>query len=94
MAQTFFTVEIYYNGIDSTLNRYVLRNMTAAKLKEFREVIISAGLMMPANPEVDKPGFIGEYKIILPWNIKEITVYRQQKFFHDNQTKKDPVKPS
>jgi hypothetical protein len=96
MSAILFTIEIYFKvgstgyPIGESVSRYVLRNMTTGKLKEFREVIISAGLMMPFDPEVKNPGFLDQWKIVLPWNIISIDVYKQSKFYSDgDNTKKN-----
>jgi len=74
--QTLFTIECSYNH-GSELVRYVLRNFTAAKLKELREVIITSGLMIPRA--------VDEWIIVLPHQIFSIVVVRQ-KFFHREET--------
>jgi hypothetical protein len=75
MAQTFFTIEVYYDHGPEPV-RYVMRNMTAQKLKEFREVIINAGLMIPRETD--------HWIIVLPTQIRSIDVTRQEKFFRNS----------
>lgn len=87
MAQTLFTIEVLYLFKEET-KRYILRNMTADKLKQFRETVVTGGLMLPADYDSELPD-LDQWYIILPHNIDTITVWRQQTFFKpDHQTSK------
>ncbi len=90
MAVTLFTIEVYYKTDSCSEARYVLRNMTVAKLKEFRETIVFAGLMLPVAREPDTPDELDHWRVVLPWCIKSIDVWKQKQFFRDvnDQTKK------
>ncbi len=88
MSATLFTVEVYYRTDDVSDARYVLRNMTAAKLKEFREVIICAGLMLPVSRDPGSPDELDHWRVVLPWNIKSIDVWKQKTFYRDNDQAK------
>lgn len=87
MAATFFTIEVYYSvpntgyPIGDSVSRYVLRNMTAVKLKEFREVVVTAGLMLPVARDPGEPDELDHWRIIMPYCIKSIDVWRQRTFF-------------
>ncbi len=81
MAVTLFTIETYYRTDDASEARYVLRNMTAARLKEFRETIICAGLMLPVARDPGTPDELDHWRVVLPWCIKSIDVWKQDKFF-------------
>lgn len=85
MSQTLFSIEVLYNA-ENEVKRYMLRNMTAIKLKEFRETIVNAGLMLPADYDSELPD-LDQWYIILPHNIKTITVWRQERFFYAEKKK-------
>jgi hypothetical protein len=53
--------------------RYALSNQSGAEVLQFREKVFSAGLMVPIDP--------GKWEVIPPWNIKEITIQKQNKLF-------------
>lgn len=78
MAQTFFTIEVFYKH-EAIEGREVYRNFTAAKLKQFRELVFDIGIMVPVDTET--------WYIVSPIHITSITVYRQQKFFTDGNDK-------
>ena len=84
MGNTLFTIEIYYS-CDAVESRYLLRNMTTPKLKEFREVIVTAGLMLPIARDPGIPDELDHWRIILPQAIKQIDVWRQQSFIYGNK---------
>jgi len=87
MSAVLFTIEIYYlSGTES--KRYVLRNMTAAKLKEFREVIVNAGLMLPIARSGDMPDELDHWHIIMPHFITSIDVWKQKTFYRDGDNNK------
>jgi hypothetical protein len=75
MAAQFFSIEVYYKH-GNELKREQYRNITGAKLKEFRETFFTAGVavMDPADPG-------RHWTIISPFNIVSIDVYLQDKFF-------------
>ena len=85
---THFTIEVYYTN-DAEDCRYVLRNMTAEKLKEFREVIVTAGLMLPVARDPGTPDELDHWRIILPHSIKSIDVWRQRSFIYGNKVVKE-----
>jgi hypothetical protein len=74
MSQTLVSIEVYYDH-GAELKRYALKNVTMKKLKEFRDTIISAGLMLPTA--------VDEWIIVLPNNIRSVVVTRQKQFFRD-----------
>jgi len=84
---THFTIEVYYSN-DAERCRYLLRNMTAAKLKEFREVIVTAGLMLPVARDPGEPDELDHWRIIMPQNILSIDVWRQRSFIYGNKAEK------
>lgn len=53
--------------------RHELSNQMDGELFRFRQQIFSAGIMLPVDPN--------RWVIIHPMDIKEITVYKQSKFF-------------
>jgi hypothetical protein len=72
MATTLFSIIVYYNH-DGERIRYQVHNFTADKLKQLREVIVNAGLMIPRE--------VGYWIIVLPHQIVSIEVCRQKKFY-------------
>ena len=87
---THFTIEVYYTN-DAEDCRYVLKNMTTDKLKQFREVIVTSGLMLPIAREPGMPDELDHWRIILPHSIKSIDVWRQQSFIYGNKVVKEKV---
>ena len=85
---TLFTIEVYYTN-DAEDCRYVLKNMTTDKLKQFREVIVTSGLMLPIAREPGMPDELDHWRIILPHSIKSIDVWRQQSFIYGNKVVKE-----
>ena len=85
---THFTIEVYYTN-DAETCRYVLKNMTTDKLKQFREVIVTSGLMLPIAREPGMPDELDHWRIILPHSIKSIDVWRQQSFIYGNKVVKE-----
>jgi len=83
MATILFTIEIYYSIDTVSEARYVLRNMTAAALKQFRETVICAGLMLPIERDPGSPDELDHWRVILPWCIKSIDVWKQKTFFRE-----------
>lgn len=53
--------------------RHHLDNQTDDEIMRFRERIFAAGLMLPVDP--------GRWVIIPPWDITQIYLNRQSKFF-------------
>jgi len=75
MATQFFSIEVYYNH-NGELKREVYRNITGAKLKQFREDFFSAGVAVPDPADPAK-----HWLIISPFIITSIDVWLQDKFF-------------
>lgn len=84
MAQTLFTIEIVFLH-ENEVCRQLLRNYTADKLKEVRETIFSAGLMVPVERSTELPAELDHWRVISPWNIKAVEVWRQEKFFKNSK---------
>jgi len=74
MQGKFFTIEVFYKQ-DNELRREVLKNITAQKLKEFRETFFTVGLA------VHDPENASHWVIVSPFNIVTIDVWAQEKFF-------------
>ena len=75
MATQFFSIEVYYtHGNES--KREVYRNITGAKLKQFREEFFLCGVAVPDPADPAK-----HWIIISPFNITSIDVWLQDKFF-------------
>ena len=75
MAAQFFSIEVYYNHGNEN-KREVYKNITGAKLKQFREDFFSAGVAVPDPADPAK-----HWIIISPFNITSIDVWLQDKFF-------------
>lgn len=67
-------LEIYFEEITKNeLCRYFMDNKTGSEVLEFREKIFSIGVMVQTEP--------GQWVIVPPANIKQVNVWRQDKFF-------------
>lgn len=75
MAAQLFSIEVYYTHGTET-KREVYRNITGAKLKQFREDFFSAGVAVPDPKDPAR-----HWVIISPFNIVSIDVWLQDKFF-------------
>jgi hypothetical protein len=65
---------LFKEGVET--RRYELRDRTGREVMDFREKVFKAGLMIPVSP--------GMWRIVSPFDLLEITVYRQQKYYGDN----------
>jgi hypothetical protein len=83
MSAKLFTIEIFFKH-DNEVKREVLRNITGAKLKEFRETFFTVGFA------VIDPADAKHWIIISPFRITQIDVWLQSKFYNDgDNTKKN-----
>lgn len=75
VSKTYYSVEILYQH-EAEVIRYVKRNIREERLREFREGIISAGVAIIRG--------VGHWAIVLPWQIKSINIYRQDKWIKED----------
>ena len=59
--------------LGTATHRHALDNQTSDEVFQFRKNIFAAGIMLPVDP--------GRWAIVAPWNITEVTVWRQEDFF-------------
>lgn len=85
MAQTLYTIEVYYNSGHGETCRYVLRNLTAPKLRDVRETIVVAGLALPVATESGMPDELGHWRMVLPQQIISIDIYQQKEYFDEKK---------
>lgn len=79
----FMSIEVSFLH-DQEVKRYVMRNKSWDDVQSFREIIISSGLMIPAY--IIDPGggwSISTWFVIVPWNLKSITITKQDKYFKE-----------
>lgn len=72
---TLWSVEVQFSEPSGEIGMYRLRNCTNPALAKFRADIFAIGLMYPVDP--------GHWKIIPPFQITAIRVYKQKKQFSD-----------
>lgn len=72
----FYSIEVSYNS-DNEVKIFRIPNITPAKLKEFRETVFLSGVYRPID------SVTGE--ILSPWQIRQIMVYRQARFFKHSE---------
>lgn len=69
-----WSIEVIYKRGNET-KRMQKSNNTGAEVMEFRELVFRAGLAVPIDP--------GRFFICAPWDILDIEVTRQSKYFND-----------
>lgn len=72
-AGKLWRIEIIYKKNAGETGRHCLDNQTGAELMNFRAQIFTTGLLLPIDP--------GHWKVISPWDLLEIDVWRQKKYF-------------
>jgi len=81
MENSFLTIEVYFDH-GPEKKRYALQNQNWNQVKQFRETVVSAGLMLPmyeVAPMVSRS--VDRWCVILPWRINSIEITRQSKKF-------------
>lgn len=68
-------IEVMYRHYESpgSVRRHTMKNYFGEELMNFRNTVFTAGIMMPVDP--------GHWVIIMPADILQIDVYRQNSFF-------------
>lgn len=76
MAQIWYSVSIRYTTAEGKTSIYRIKNLTPAKLQEFRNNVFAAGLYIP---DPDHPATEGT--IVSPYSIGNIDVFMQAEKF-------------
>jgi len=73
-AGKLWRIEVMYKAGNET-KRVCIQDRTGRELKDFRDNIFIAGLAVPIDP--------GHFKVISPFDILEVDLYKQQKYYGD-----------
>lgn len=72
-AGELWRIEVIFKKNAGETGRHTLDNQTGAELMNFRAQIFTCGLLFPIDP--------GHWKVISPWDLLEIDVWRQKKYY-------------
>jgi hypothetical protein len=64
---------LFYVNERVELKRYEQTNLLTDEMMKFRERVFAVGVMVPVSP--------GHFIIAPPWEIREINLYKQDRFF-------------
>lgn len=71
-AGKLWRIEVLYKHGNNTC-RVEIRDRTGKEVREFRELVYTAGLAVPIDP--------GHFKVVSPYDILEVDVWKQDRFF-------------
>lgn len=71
-AGKLWRIEVLYKNGNIT-QRVEIRDRTGKEVREFRELVYTAGLAVPIDP--------GHFKVVSPYDILEVDVWKQDRFF-------------
>lgn len=71
-AGKLWRIEVLYKVAHET-KRVCITDRTGREVREFRELVYTAGLAVPIDP--------GHFKVISPFDILEVDVWKQDKYF-------------
>lgn len=71
-AGKLWRIEVLFK-LGNETRRYETRDRTGKEVREFREVVYTAGLAIPIDP--------GHFKVISPFDILEVDVWRQDRYY-------------